>query len=316
VDGLKDGQITDPRACHFDPAEAMCKAGQTPEHCLTSEQVEVARKFYAGPSDSAGHRFTVGGPQVGSELAWRGVFVPDDAHGHVMSQDAALGTLRYLAFPTNPGESYSLSDFHFDQATFKRLDALHPLYDATDTDLSAFAARGGKLLLWHGWSDPHISPINTIAYYRAAQSKLGEKGAQDVLRLFLFPGMYHCFGGDGAGFFDILAPLMKWVEEGKGPEEIVAAKIDVPPVGPPPGESKAGGPPPMSLPRPMRTRPVYAYPKVAKYSGKGSIDEAANFSANAPLFQEPVNYAWEGEGFFAPSLHKTCEVRAGQLACH
>jgi feruloyl esterase len=146
VDGLKDGQITDPRACRFDPATALCKAGQAQDHCLSSEQVEVARKFYAGPSDASGHHFTVGGPQVGSELAWRGVFVPDDALGHVMSQDAALGTLRYLAFPTNPGESYSLADFHFDQATFKRLDALHPLYDATDTDLSAFVARGGKLL--------------------------------------------------------------------------------------------------------------------------------------------------------------------------
>jgi feruloyl esterase len=316
VDGLKDGQITDPRACRFDPALAVCKAGQPQDQCLTTEQAEVARKFYAGPSDAAGHRFTVGGPQVGSELAWRGVFVPDDAQGRVMSEDAALGTLRFLAFPTNPAASYSLSDFDFDQATFRRLDALHPLYDATDTDLSAFVARGGKLLLWHGWSDPHISPINTIAFYRAAEASLGKKAAEDALRLFLFPGMYHCFGGDGTGSFDVLSPLMKWVEEGTGPDRIIAAKVDLPPMGPPPSGAARASVPVLQVAPPIRTRPVYAYPRVATYSGTGSIDQAGNFRAGDPLFGEPDRYLWEGENYLAPGFHKTCEVSAGQLACH
>ena len=340
TDGLQDGQITDPRACHFDPAEAVCKPGQTVDNtCLTAQEADVARKYYQGPRDAEGHRFTIGGPQVGSELSWRGVFVPDSAQGEVMSQGAALGTLRYLAFEQNPGAGYSLSDFHFDRATFQRLEALHPLYDATDTDLSSFAARGGKLLLWHGWSDPHISPINTIAYYQAVRSGLGEPKTDGFLRLFLFPGMYHCMGGDGTGAFDTLTPLMSWVENATAPDRIIAGHADspfpmAPPAGskpphdagpppadmPPPAGSRPprdAGPPPADMPPPRvtRTRPVFAYPAVAKYSGSGSVDDAKSFVATSALTPEPATYDWEGARFMTPGFHKTCRVVDGKLSC-
>jgi hypothetical protein len=292
IDGLKDGQITDPRACHFDPSEAVCKPGQAVDDtCLTAEEADVARKYYNGPRDAGGHRFTVGGPQVGSELAWRGVFVPDSAKGEVMSQGAALGTLRYLAFEQNPDPRYSLKDFHFDRATFRRLEALHPLYDATDTELSRFEAGGGKLLLWHGWSDPHISPINTIAYYGAVRSRLGEAKTDSFLRLFLFPGMYHCMGGDGPGTFDALTPLMSWVENGAVPDRIIAGHAD------------------------SRTRPVFAFPMVAKYSGSGSVDDANSFVATPALTPEPAAYDWEGARFMTPGFQKTCHVADGSLSC-
>ena len=336
ADGLKDGQITDPRACHFDPADTLCKPGQAAsDACLTAEEVEVARKFYAGPHDAEGHHFTIGGPQVGSELSWRGVYVPETPTGGVMSDGAALGTLKYLSFPTNPDPSYSLKDFRFDRATFDRLNDLHPLYDATNTDLSGFQARGGKLILWHGWSDPHISPINTIAFLHAVRAQLGAARADSFVRLFLFPGLYHCGGGDGTSQFDILTPLMDWVEGGAAPEKIIAGHpafdpMAGPPPGPPPGappmpgmppmkDMKDMGPPPLDdLPPPpiTRTRPVFAYPNIARWDGKGPVDQADSFVAAPPMVPDPTGYDWDGARFMAPGFHKLCEAVDGKLACH
>ena len=328
LDGLKDGQITDPRACHFNPVDAVCKTTVNDNSCLSAEEAAVANKLYQGPRDAAGHRFTIGGPQVGSELSWAGVFVPDSARGEVMSGGAALGTLQYLAFEQNPGANYNLKDFRFDQATFRRLKAMHPLYDATDTDLSKFHARGGKLLLWHGWSDPHISPINTIAYYHAVRSQIGDVQTDGFLRLFLIPGMYHCMGGEGTGSFDALTPLMSWVESGAAPDRIIAAHADMPlSMGPPPDSKPgAGGPPdrgppdggpPVNLPPPRvtRTRPVFPYPQVAHYRGSGSVDEAASFGAAAPAIPDPAAYLWEGASFMTSDFHKSCEVAGGKLTC-
>jgi len=327
VDGLKDGQITDPRACRFNPSDVVCKPGQpADDQCLTSEEADVARKFYSGPTDVQGHHFTIGGPQVGSELSWRGVFVPDTPTGHVMSDGAALGTLKYLSFPTNPDASYTLKDFRFDRATFERLKDLHPLYDATDTDLSGFQGRGGKLILWHGWSDPHISPINTIAFLHAVRAQLGGDKADQFVRLFLFPGLYHCGGGDGTSQFDILSPLMAWVERGEAPDRIIAGHpafdpMNGPPPGSPPGapQMKEMGPPPMEdLPPPQvtRTRPVFAYPMVAKYDGKGPVDQASSFGPGAPITADPASYDWDGATFMTPGFHKLCEPVDGKLVCH
>ncbi len=336
VDGLKDGQITDPRACHFDPATAECRPGQTvSDDCLTAAEVAVARKFYEGPRDAAGHRFTIGGPQVGSELQWAGVYVPNAPDRDFMSRGAALATIKYLAFPQNPADSYTLEDFAFDQATFARLRALHPLYDATDTDLAPFEKSGGKLLMWHGWSDPHISPINSIAYYEGVEKLLGQQRTRAFARLFLFPGLGHCGGGDGPAEFDVLTPLMAWVESGAAPDVIVAGRpvggniMQGPPPGPPPGGMQGPppgapmmGPPPganpsdrglADRPPPMdgpamaplkmeRTRPVFAYPMVARYSGKGSVDDAASFVAAPPIVTTPGHYDWEGADFIAPDI--------------
>jgi hypothetical protein len=119
---------------------------------------------------------------------------------------------------TNPPANYSLADFKFTAEQFEAIQALHPLYDATETDLSPFAAKGGKLILWHGWSDPHISPLNTIAYRQGVIDAMGQGQADKMMRLFLFPGLYHCFGGDGLSQFDIVSPLMAWVEAGQAPE--------------------------------------------------------------------------------------------------
>ena len=220
LDGLKDGQITDPRQCHFDPSVTRCAANATDaKDCLSAAQVATVKKFYAGPQDAQGHRLVVGSVQPGSELQWRGVFVPETADGKIFSTDIALQSLKNVIFENNPPASMQLKDFAFDRATFDKVRQLHGLYDATNPDLHAFVGHGGKLLLWHGWADPHISPLNTIAYYQAVQQKLGANAGQSV-RLFLFPGMGHCGGGEGPSQFDILTPLMAWVEQQHAPQQI------------------------------------------------------------------------------------------------
>ena len=147
------------------------------------------------------------------------MFVPERAHGPLFSETIALEALRYLVFEQAPQPGYRLEQLRFDAETFDTC-ARHPLFDATDPDLSAFADKGGKLILWHGWSDHHISPINTIAYHEALQRHLGKPEVERFVRMYLVPGMYHCHGGRGPSELDLLTPLMRWVESGQAADEI------------------------------------------------------------------------------------------------
>jgi feruloyl esterase len=232
-------------------------------------------------------------------------------------------------------EEGDLAHFAFTHAHFVRLTNLHPLYDATDTDLAPFQRNGGKLILWHGWSDPHISPINSIAFYSAVQKQLGKQSADTFVRLFLFPGMYHCGGGDGFSQFDVLRPLMSWVEGGSAPEKIIAAQVPAVPMmmGPLPNAAPegprggrgdapqlgaAGAPASRApLPRPdakaLRTRPVFPYPLLAQYTGHGSPDDAENYTSVPSPIGQTASYAWEGAGFYAPDMLKQYAVSDGKL---
>jgi feruloyl esterase len=136
------------------------------------------------------------------------------------------------------------------------------ILNATNPDLSAFHKRGGKLLLYHGWSDQNFSAQNTINYYKTVVDKMGSGDIGQWLRLFLAPGMSHCGGGEGPNRFDAVAALEQWVEQGQAPDRIVAS------------HSSNG--------RVDRTRPLCPYPQVARYTGTGSIDEAQNFVCRMP----------------------------------
>jgi len=152
-------------------------------------------------------------------------------------------------------------DFDQDVPAADKLD--NGLINATDPDLKKFKSHGGKLIMYHGWADALIPSENSIDYYESVTKAMG--GAErttDFLRLFMAPGMGHCFGGDGPSSFDSLTALEQWVENGKAPEEIVASHL-------------TNG-------KPDRTRPLCVYPKVAKYKGAGSTDDAANFSCVVP----------------------------------
>lgn len=317
LDGQVDGLISDPRACRFDPATVQCKASATDTaDCLSAREVEAARRLYDGPHDPAtGERLTIAGPQPGSELAWAGVFVPDSVDQPINSEKMALDVLRNLAFEHNPGAGYSLADVKFDRSTLDQLRALHPLYDATNPDLSAFADRGGKLILWHGWADQHISPLNTIAYHQAVQVQMGQSKAESFERLYLLPGVYHCGGGEGPSLLDLLTPMMSWVEKGQAPAAIVTLQASskqaaASEFGAPtnmPGRAAADQKPSMTAPRSAaqdsandgRARLVFPYPDVAVYDGKGDVKSADSYVRSQNAVDEKTPQ-WLGSDFFTP----------------
>ena len=304
LDGLVDGQITDPRQCRFDPAVIRCSADYQPGKCLTGEQVTAARAIYEGARSPSGKRLEVGPIMPGSELEWVGVFVPREKSGAIMSTMMALGTINHLLF--TPNRTYTIGSFPFTEAMFAELESARQLYNADNPDLAGFAAHGGKLLLWHGWSDPHISPQNTIDYYARVGRRMGAAKRQTFVRMFLLPGMGHCMGGDGPNQFPLLASLMAWVETGNAPDVLIAHRAPAPAVMPPPpaaGQKAAPlvGPDGKPLTPEMlsmltemqrrqaelaslgsRSRPIFAYPKLARFLGHGSIDDASNFSAAMP----------------------------------
>ncbi|KAG6612454.1 uncharacterized protein IUM83_10566 [Phytophthora cinnamomi] len=297
-DGLVDGLLSEPRLCNFDPRELQCPGeiaiGDEDRQCLTEAEVKTIRKFYNGPIDPAtGRHLTVGQSQFGSEMAWEGVFVPRGQNQPVMSAHIALAALRYLIFEPNPPETYSLNDLQFTEATVERLRPRHLLLDATNPDLAAFKAAGGKLILWHGWCDEHISPHTTIAYHEALEKQMG--GTEQVAefeRLYLFPGVQHCGRGEGMAAFDLVTPLLDWVEQGSAPHAILTStERDLPPWMS--AESVV-----------IRSRPVFPYPSLAKYSGQGDANDAANFIEGAPLYTDKTA-DWVGQSFFNSYVPRT-----------
>jgi hypothetical protein len=284
IDGLVDGQLDDPRLCTFNPASLACPPNTDNDGCLTPAQVVVVKKIYSGAVDPRGRHLYPGGQPFGSELVWAGWMIPANPAAPQSSTIAwriGNGWVKYLAFEQNPPLSFTLNDLAFDQATFERVRRLAGLYDAIDPDLGAFRRKGGKLILWHGWADQAIPPTGTVAYYQAVQDRMGGLDAtQRFARLFMFPGMYHCFGGTGPSSFDLLTSLLNWVESGVAPDRVVASM---------PGAQTP------------RTRPVFPYPLVARYRGSGSTDDAANFVAVSPKHPVDDHYPWLGR-FDAPRL--------------
>ncbi|POM61155.1 hypothetical protein PHPALM_29875 [Phytophthora palmivora] len=320
LDGIEDGLLSDPRLCNFDPSTIECAADTTDNStCLTSAEVTTITKFYKGPEDN-GKYLTVGEEQYGSELAWSGVFVSDSYTGDIMSTKTALAAIKYLIFEDYPGDNYTLSDFAFAKSTIDLLRARHPLLDAVSSDLSKFHKAGGKLILWHGWADPHISARTTIAYHEALQKTMGKNVLNEFERLYLLPGVYHCGNGEGPSAIDLVTPMLEWVESGTAPDAIETSTPTNT------GESKfgqwaksgsgSGGPPSGSAPKRSLqteevsssasgsvastvTRPVYPYPAVAKYKGTGDVNDAANFEKGNALYTKTTR-SWLGEDFFKP----------------
>jgi feruloyl esterase len=258
-DGVKDGIVSEPRACKFDPAVLACKAGPSTAlgagdgpGCLTAAQVENARSVWA-PVTKKNGTLVYPGRSPGFESGWR-----------IPAQGAALNPL-FTDMPRYVGRQDSNWDpMTFDLETDLALALKNAGFvEASDPDLSKFKARGGKLLLYHGWADPGPAPENTINYYDAVNKKLGGK-QDDWMRLFLMPGVGHCGGGVGPDQADFLGAIERWREKGEAPAQIIATR----PAG-------RGGAPSMS-------RPLCPHPHVARYKGSGTTDEAASFSCVAP----------------------------------
>ena len=157
--------------------------------------------------------------------------------------------------------------FNYDTDVPQALAKVGEMLDAADPKLQALQLRRGKLIMYHGWSDPDISPLSSINYHESVASELGRKKADSFFRLFMVPGMQHCSGGPGPNSFDMLSALENWVEKGVAPAKVIAS------------HSTNGSV--------DRTRPLCPYPKIAVYTGKGSTDEAANFVCRDPVRKSP-----------------------------
>jgi len=248
LDGITDGILNDPTRCHFDPKALECKAADGPS-CLTAAQVEAARKIYAGPTNPRAGKQVFPGLEPGSELGWRGVAGGPEPMG------IPLSYFRNVLFK-DPKWDFRTLNFDKDVARADKLD--HGTLTAIDPHLKGFKAHGGKLIIYHGWNDPAITPLNTVNYYTSVLRAMGGPDkTKDFVRLFMVPGMGHCGGGPGPDTFDKVGPLEQWVEHGVAPEKIVAS------------HSTNGA---VDM-----TRPLCPYPQVARWNGIGSTNDAANF---------------------------------------
>lgn len=255
LDGLADGVLGDPRQCPFDPVELLCREGQTTD-CLDAAKVDVLRRWYDDPRDSAGTSMYPGGIPRGSEGGLDLTNIGGDGPVYSFGGMFADQVLRYLAFEQDPPPTYSLEDFDFDTDRDLLRPQAEALYNADDPDMSAFRDSGGKLLLWHGFADPLITPLATIEYYEDGIAAMGGLDAvQEWYRMFLPPGVYHCSGGPGPDGLDWFAAIVDWVEGGTAPASVLATGVGV-------------------------TRPVFPYPLTARYSG-GDPAQAGSFTAVA-----------------------------------
>jgi hypothetical protein len=273
LDGVKDGIINDPSKCHFDPQVLLCKGEETLD-CLTAPQIKTLRSIYNGASDGQG-RTIFPGFTPGDESGWREWLIGSDP--------TAPSGARYLE---NYFRYIVTGDVKWNEAAADPAESLRQSrekaadLDSTNPDLGKFSARGGKLILYHGWNDQAIPPYNTIDYYKSVQKQMGASNADAFLRLYMAPGVEHCAGGPGASFFGqfgletakgskygLFDSLVDWVEKGSPDEAIYATKY---------GQGGNGAP------KVVMTRPLCAYPKVARYSGSGDTNDAANFTCSAP----------------------------------
>jgi len=271
LDGIEDGVLQNPLACRFNPATLRCAAGTDNNTCLTPEQVTAVEKIWSGVTNATGElvfpglvpggegdpggwsRWVTGKKPFGS-LHWLG----------------GEGFFRWFVFDD---PDWDFRSFDFDKDLAYALDKVGSAVDSDNPDLRPMRDTGAKLLVYHGWSDPDISPLGSINYFenvvdiiaddtQASNRASAVNSTQDFFRLFMVPGMGHCRGGPGPDQFDALTALENWVENDIAPETIIASKVE---------KGKT-----------ITSRPLCVYPKVAGYNGTGSTDRAENFSCIAP----------------------------------
>lgn len=296
LDGVTDGVIDNPMVCHFDPAVLACAKGQSTATCLSPQEIAVVRKIHDGATDANGvHLELPVSREWGSELNWS-LFIPATDAGPSGTISFVMPFLSYLDYYNASYPAATIGDLKFTVDAFVKTVPVSNYLAATDPDLSRFNDRGGKLLLWHGLEDQHIPPRSTIAYYDAMKHYMGDDTVDHFVRFYLFPGVAHCGGGEGPNVFDVLTPLMAWTETGAKPGKIVASIVDV--------NGNA-----------TRTRPVFPYPAVARYTGTGSTDDAVNFVAAVPNAAPHVDLHWIGEWLYSPGYEATCQAQGSELVC-
>jgi feruloyl esterase len=275
ADGVaSDSFVADPLNCAFDPATLVCKAGDAPD-CLTPEQVGTVKRFYAGPTN----------PRTGEQIypGWaHGSEGP--AFGWALEEGDAPFSLKEPAFDSLFkwvfGPTWDWRSFNFDSDMAEVDTVLGPDVNGnTVTNIDAFKAHRGKLLLYHGWADSIVNPLDTVAFYETlAKAPGGRSQLLGSARLFLLPGVEHCGSGGGEGpdaigsehglpapqvdaDHDVLAALAQWVETGAAPEKLIATKYQ-------------NDDPTKPI---VMQRPACPYPTKASYQGSGDTNAAASF---------------------------------------
>jgi len=269
LDGVKDNVIGDPAACHFDPQVLLCK-GEDSADCLTQPQIDVVKTIYGGIKDEQG-KLIFPGFSMGDETSWKVWLVGEDPTASLSSRFVQ----NYFRFMVTGDPKANVLTTSVDKLLRESREKEAADLDATNPDLSRFAGRGGKLILYHGWNDPAISPGNSVAYFESVEREMGTERAASFVRLYMIPGMEHCSGGPGASAFGqfgmetakgpkygLFDALENWVEKGSPNDNIIATKY------------AAGA-------KAAFTRPLCAYPKVARYTGSGDVNDAANFACVA-----------------------------------
>jgi feruloyl esterase len=248
-DGVKDGLLNEPRSCHFDASTLLCK-GADAETCLTAPQLASVKRMYSAASTKNGD-VIFPGKDPGSETGWTVI------GGGAQPPGVSIGSFQ-VAY-NNVSWDWKTFDLERDLKLVD--DKVGSIVNAISPDLSAFKARGGKLLLYHGWNDTAISAGNSINYYSSVLAKMGQK-QDNFVRLFMAPGMQHCGGGPGPNQVNYMSALERWRESGTAPDQLIASRVN--------------------NNRVDMTRPLCPYPQVAQYKGVGSTNDAANFVCKAP----------------------------------
>jgi len=255
LDGVKDGLLSDPTKCHFDPSTLLCRDGDS-DNCLTAPQVEVVKMVYA-PATKRNGELIYPGLVPGGEADW-----PISVFNGAADPGAIdVGIFRYVA---HQDPAWDWHSFDLERDTALAIEKAGDI-EVTDPDLRAFKAHGGKLVIYHGWNDGGtggaISPLNSINYYSSVLAKMGPR-QDDWLRLFMVPGMDHCGGGPGPNQFAVVNAMESWREQGNSPSQITAYHV--------------------TNDRVDMSRPLCPHPQVATYKGTGSTNDAANFVCQAP----------------------------------
>ncbi len=260
ADGLVDGSIDARSQCHFDVASLRCTGAKT-DQCLTAPQVEALAATFDGPHDSKGHAIYPGYTWDSSIDAptWRPWVLGDSqtSVSNARNSTLVINSIKQQ-FLSVPDVSFDPAKFDFDRDP-TRLAASAAANDAISTLYSSFTAHGGRMLIYHGYGDPVFSAPDLIGYYDGlARDNGGPAKLREWARLFMVPGMTHCGGGQSLDDFDPLTALETWVEKGQAPDKLLAS-----------GASFPG-----------RSRPLCPYPQESRYTGKGDINDAANFTCS------------------------------------
>ena len=255
LDGVRDGVVENPTRCRFDYATLACKGADGPD-CLTKGQVESAKAMTSPlKNPKTGAVLYESHLWPGSELGWA-------IWGGPVPMDNAATGLKNVLFK-DPNWDWHNFDVAAEIEGADKAD--NGVLYSGDPNLKPFFDRGGKLLMYHGWADPQVTPQNSVIYYNNVLKTVGKDKAANSIALFMVPGMNHCQGGAGTDTFDKVGTLERWVEQGRTPTQIIASHLTNGQVD--------------------RTRPLCPFGQVAKWKGAGSTDDAANFSCVA----EPVD---------------------------